>query len=337
METQEQLDDSKRLLFTLLEILSQDKHPPVENLIFSFRELFDRIEPGTSFPLLRLKLKNLVKVRDQLLFKEAHSPPSSALHAPVRELLDRALGLLEGATESSGTFSSNLNEAIEQLRIAKNIVDVKALSQNLIATGAEMMAASSLFQNNLGKIANAMFDYQQKIQELENEVEKHKTLAMKDQLTGIYNRGAFDRRFETTYSHAQRFGMPLSLFLIDIDHFKTINDSYGHQVGDNLLVSFSKLLQSSLKDFDTLYRFGGDEFAVLLPNIDLKEAETYSQKVHQYIQNNVYTSGDIKLNISISGGLASLCPSDTPQSFFKRADDLLYQAKKLGRNQTCCN
>jgi len=326
------------LLLALLDFLAIEDNREVKAAVQAFKELLKKVDPYSSFNLLRLKLKALAKMRDEALLKElgpAGEGAAAEVAPAVRELLERALELLESVGKTSGAFSDKLAAAIDDLKKAKDMVSLERISKRLIDSGTEMMHAANAFQNNLGEIAHVMSDYERRIRELESQVEKHKEEARNDQLTGILNRGAFDRRFVQEAAHARRFRSPLCLFLVDLDFFKKINDQYGHQVGDDVLLNFAKLLSKVAGTRDLAFRFGGDEFAVLFPNKELDEVKVVTDRLQRYVRENAYRFEGVKFNMGLSGGVARMREGESHDDFFKRADQQLYQAKQQGRGRVC--
>lgn len=160
-------------------------------------------------------------------------------------------------------------------------------------------------------------------------------LAQKDPLTGICNRAALDEMLKRELSHAQRKDAPLSLLVLDIDHFKNINDHYGHIIGDCALKSVANMVSACKRDGDLLFRYGGEEFVVLMRDTDLAGAHLLAERIRQYIAENSFNCSGAELEITASIGVAELAQDDTPTSVFGRADKALYRAKKDGRNQVC--
>ncbi|MCX8021562.1 MAG: GGDEF domain-containing protein [Syntrophorhabdaceae bacterium] len=158
-----------------------------------------------------------------------------------------------------------------------------------------------------------------------------KRIMNKDHLTGILNRRAFEKALKREISFAIRHKLPLSLVIVDIDHFKKINDTYGHETGDLVLKRFAKTLEKYIREEDILGRIGGEEFVLLLPNTDVKHALYASERIRQKVE-RLKISG-IKGNITASFGITELSPSDDMKSLLKRADDALYEAKRNGRNR----
>jgi len=157
-------------------------------------------------------------------------------------------------------------------------------------------------------------------------------LAITDRLTGIFNRAYFDEVAVKETERAARYGEPLSLLLFDIDHFKAINDSYGHLVGDQVLIELTRRVGDQLRANDVLARWGGEEFAVMLPHCEVAEAVRVAEKLRALIQTQPF---DPVGQVTSSFGVADFRPTDNLDTWLKRADDALYAAKAGGRNQVC--
>ncbi len=160
-------------------------------------------------------------------------------------------------------------------------------------------------------------------------------LAQKDPLTGICNRAALDEMLKRELSHAQRKDTSLSLLVLDIDHFKKINDRYGHIIGDCALKSVANMVGACKRDGDLLFRYGGEEFVVLMRDTDLGGAHLLAERIRQYIAENSFDCSGATLKITASIGVSELKQNDEPTDMFSRADKALYRAKKNGRNQVC--
>lgn len=155
-------------------------------------------------------------------------------------------------------------------------------------------------------------------------------LATTDPLTNVANRRGLNTRLSEELSRAERYGSTFSVLLLDLDHFKTINDTYGHHVGDSMLREVAHLLQDACREPDFAGRWGGEEFMMILPQIDLSEAEEVASRVRERIEDED-AAGMSDLTISI--GVASFQMGDTHDSLFRRADRALYAAKERGRNR----
>jgi diguanylate cyclase (GGDEF)-like protein len=168
--------------------------------------------------------------------------------------------------------------------------------------------------------------------EIHQEVQE---LASKDELTSLLNRRAFLNVVDREFRRTERYETSLALILIDIDNFKEINDAYGHLVGDQVLREIAQLVIKSVRDVDTVARYGGDELVVVLPKTNLQEALIAAQRIRKRIRTSLFQCGDQAVRVTISMGIAQ-CPASlikTPEDLFRLADQALYAAKKKGRNR----
>lgn len=180
---------------------------------------------------------------------------------------------------------------------------------------------------------------QQRTKELEIANAKLQEMSFSDGLTGVKNRRYFDERIVAEYKRAFREQKYLALLMLDIDHFKDVNDQHGHQIGDDCLVEVARIFKKNInRPGDTLYRYGGEEFSVLLPETDLKGAELVAEKLRTSMEQvKVYSSDGQLIPIRISVGVASYVPTlrTGVDNLIKRADEQLYRAKREGRNRVC--
>ncbi|MDU0113253.1 GGDEF domain-containing protein [Psychrosphaera aquimarina] len=154
-------------------------------------------------------------------------------------------------------------------------------------------------------------------------------MALKDPLTGIGNRSMYEDAIERKFQHAERFNEEFVLMLLDLDNFKNVNDTHGHLQGDDILTSFVQLVEECLRGTDQVFRFGGDEFAILLEKEGLNGAHIVAARInHAISQSPIFN----KFNVSTSIGCACFTKNDTPKDLFARADKALYAAKDAGKN-----
>ena len=162
-----------------------------------------------------------------------------------------------------------------------------------------------------------------------------KNLASYDTLTGLYNRRYFEERFGTEVQQAFVDKTSLSLILIDIDHFKKVNDTFGHPEGDKILRSVASLLKNSVRKKDTVARYGGEEFILILPEVNLEAASMIAERIRRLVESTSFDVGSAHINVTISLGISSF-PSHRAKSkeeLVKMADLALYHAKGEGRNR----
>jgi len=171
---------------------------------------------------------------------------------------------------------------------------------------------------------------------LQDVMQQLKLLALTDPLTKLYNRRFFLDSSQTVLEMAKRLKMPLSLMMIDIDKFKNINDTYGHQVGDEIIKLLANLFLNGQRKSDISCRYGGEEFVVLLPQTSTKTAESVAEKLRSSVQKSYFilsSEEEVKFTISIGVSTVNLAQDINIEKALKRADDALYIAKESGRNQ----
>jgi two-component system cell cycle response regulator len=166
-------------------------------------------------------------------------------------------------------------------------------------------------------------------------LEESVELAVVDPLTGLHNRRYMEERLRTLIAQAVRSGRPLSLLIADIDHFKAVNDTWGHDIGDKVLRQVAQRFRQNIRSMDLACRFGGEEFVAIMPDLDLARALQVGERLRASIAGDVCTIGPGQpLQVTASVGLAALAGWDeTPDSLIKRADQALYAAKRRGRNR----
>ena len=155
-----------------------------------------------------------------------------------------------------------------------------------------------------------------------------------DGLTDVYNKRYFTEELEKEISRSRRYERVFSLVLFDIDHFKQVNDNYGHLAGDSILRQLAELIRSRIRRDDSLARIGGEEFAILLPEVGCKGATELAEKLRRLVEEKVFVFEGLRLNVTISLGVADWNPKIADvQALIKAADEKLYEAKRAGRNQ----
>ncbi|MCM8770823.1 MAG: CHASE2 domain-containing protein [Candidatus Omnitrophica bacterium] len=161
-------------------------------------------------------------------------------------------------------------------------------------------------------------------------------LAITDSLTGVYVRGHFNLLLDAKIQEARRSQQRLSIAMLDIDHFKSFNDTYGHQTGDFILKEVAAICKSATRGWDVLARYGGEEFVLMLPNTDLKGAKMLAERIRALIEKHVFIdNNNMSYRVNISLGVADLEEQDTRETLVNKADAALYLAKRTGRNKVC--
>jgi diguanylate cyclase (GGDEF)-like protein len=157
--------------------------------------------------------------------------------------------------------------------------------------------------------------------------------SMLDALTGVLNRSGLQRALTSEYCKVQRYKRPLACLMIDLDHFKKINDTYGHPVGDTVIKEVANYLTKICRGSDVVCRYGGEEFIIILPETDLMGASTLGQRIRVSVAEHQFKAGEERFLVTLSVGVAELTGEESVEEMIARADAALYQAKNQGRNR----
>lgn len=227
--------------------------------------------------------------------------------------------------------------------LADNREGVQGLADDLRATGAadgvsdvtKLLSRLERLETSNNALCAELLTVREKAAEQSRELEKTRTAALEDFLTKLPNRRAFDRRFAEANATFDRSGQTYSLALIDLDHFKKINDTYGHDAGDSVLSVTGRVLSDTCRTSDFVARFGGEEFVILMPDSDLEGAKVLCERIRTRLETTVVRHEDKSIRITCSIGLAHASSECVGQRILRAADELLYMAKGNGRNQVC--
>ena len=258
----------------------------------------------------------------------------SSHYREIQHLQSSLSEKINSTTEQYLNFGNVLKNTLRHLEQADDQTDVEQTKHTLSLRLKTLL-------NNQSELAKILHDTQSYLslindnsQKLSEELDQVRVLSLTDDLTGLPNRRAFLRRAEDEMGRADRDKTTLSLVAIDLDYFKSVNDQYGHAVGDEMLKLYAKDVLSIFRRYDMVSRYGGEEFSVLLPNTDKNGALRALNKIQTKVSsmNYVHEGESIPLP-TFSSGLVIHRPGETMEKFIERADKVLYKAKQLGRNR----
>ena len=204
--------------------------------------------------------------------------------------------------------------------------------------GASDAVHLSIDPTELSARMNRHLQRWERLLELRKSQELLQKMALTDPLTQLGNRATFDMSIKQETARSQRSGVPYSLLMIDLDHFKTFNDTHGHQVGDMILKLTAEAIRKAARDSDICCRYGGEEFAVILPETKARNAEVLAERIHKQIRKMSMSQPQERRPVTVSIGISSVNQrnSSHPQTLIEEADQALYRAKRNGRNRTEC-
>lgn len=286
--------------------------------LFSFISGSFRRKPEVdeSVDQRRADAPEAVDPREQKLYDSAQAIRNMLL------ILAANIQRTDKAASDSTLVLGDVKSAINTMELPTDLSDAHSLLINEID---RMISSNAELKEELDKSRVVLSEQQHQIDDL-------RTAVRIDGLTQIANRAYFDEKLHEMISLHKRYGDPFSLMMIDIDNFKDVNDSYGHQAGDRILKGVSLKLKASLRGSDFLARFGGDEFVVILIKSDINAATEVAWKMCEEVRASRFLLDDSTISLTLSVGVAEACGDDTDESLLKRADAALYRTKSGGRN-----
>lgn len=253
--------------------------------------------------------------------------PSQTDSEEVRALAERLHELAASTARDVGEHSTKMESVSALISESVTASDDDQLRKSLLAAARQMLEANQKLHVELAEARAELQDHSRRI-------EVHMAEARTDALAGVANRRALDEELARRYAAWQRQGTPLSFLILDVDHFKRFNDTYGHQAGDEVLRGIGRVLGSIVRDMDFVARYGGEEFAFVLPGTQLDDAKSAAERIRKSVAGAKFTFAGQALCVTVSVGLAELQVGDTVASLLKHADQALYAAKSNGRNRS---
>ncbi|MBX6426689.1 MAG: GGDEF domain-containing protein [Variibacter sp.] len=280
-----------------------------------------------------LDAADLDAIRDQYIASSRLNQQIDTLGAKVADEIDHIMGMVGTAMGSASSYGATLANATRQIGRAKDGEGLRAIIEGLIRTTKEIERTNQLLEERLKAS-------RQEIKELQERLDAVRQESLTDPLTSLANRKYFDQALAKALAEAEERNVPLSLALIDIDHFKTFNDTFGHLTGDQVLRLVGQCIKQNVKGQDTPARYGGEEFAVILPRTAVPQAVTVADHVRRAVMGKELikrSTGESLGRITVSVGVAGWRRDDTAGSLIERADACLYAAKRGGRNRVVCD
>ncbi len=260
----------------------------------------------------------------------------------VKEMVESLEGVLDKLSmRLIGMIEKSDGSTVEIQRIKKELesytkeseVNFQLAHKQLYTIAIALEENTLEFKSNLEGHSHEVDLLKKRVMELEAELKKAKQEAKVDFLTKLYNKRALDEFLGIKESEFKRYGRNYTVVMFDLDHFKKVNDTYGHDAGDIILKSFAKILKKDSRDVDIVGRFGGEEFMAILSETDLEGGKTYAQKVRQHVERAKFMYKGKRIPVTVSGGVAERKSSASMEDTVKKADEKLYMAKKEGRNK----
>jgi len=258
----------------------------------------------------------------------------SGLEDDHNESITNGVQLRETLDNHIQHIGQSVDEALELDLLKQNIRErLTAIAEHMDSFRVHEEARDDSAQKKIQELNEKIQAMEEDSDKLRKKIMHERERASLDPLTGIKNRMAYNERIEQDYARWKRYHTPLSMMVIDIDHFKKINDGFGHIAGDKVLRTVAQLLQKQIRETDFLARYGGEEFVILMSDTPVQEALSVAEKLRDAIEHCGFHYQDEAVRVTISAGVAEFLNDEHPARVFEKADEAMYRAKENGRNQ----
>jgi len=255
--------------------------------------------------------------------------------AALKQLVTSFIERMGNLSDSTGDYHSRLESHARKLRQTDDIKQLNAVLAELLEDTRSAQLVAARTRDELLAARRQVEVAEGKVRELETELDKVSGLVQEDQLTGVLNRRGLDDAYEREAARAERTGAPLCVGLLDIDNFKRLNDTYGHQAGDDALQHLVRVIERTMRPSDVLARYGGEEFMLLLPETQQDEAIAVMVRLQRNLTKAFFLHDNERVLITFSAGVALRRQAENRVDLVGRADKALYQAKRSGKNRVC--
>ena len=325
---------SKDSLSDISSIISRSLQPSISiNLDNELTKFSIKIDDSPELLLeneIQEELKKFIETRIHLDQQELNKKAKE-----ITQIITVMTKFLAEAIHTNSQGSSNISDIAKDIESldTNNPVHLSQMQSKLVNAAKSIEIAMEKSTDKLKYGQDQVNELEEKIRMLEKELETSKKESEFDHLTGVLTRRAFDRYSKKIDDNYKRNNVDYAVIFFDIDHFKKVNDTYGHDAGDVILATFAKVLEKSTRDLDIVGRYGGEEFMALVHFSDIKEIKTYISRVKSIVTEHKFKYDNLKIQITFSAGVTLRSENKTYDDTIKKADELLYQAKQTGRNK----
>ncbi len=320
-------------LLKLLQLMIEN----ISELVVDDRWLNGQIEMVREITARPMNLRTINDAEQRLkevIFKQSQLKHSlSEAKEALKQLLAGFVDHLAEFADSTSDYHDKIENCVAKISKADDITQLEDVLAEVIKETRIVQLNAQRSRDDLRATKQRVDEAEQRINELQNELDKAGLLVRHDQLTGALNRRGLDEIYENEVARANRRKSPLCVALLDIDNFKKLNDSLGHDAGDAALIHLVSVIRETLRPQDTLARFGGEEFIILLPDTAVEDAGKALTRLQRELTKRYFLADNEKILITFSAGLTELRSDDTQASVVKRADEAMYTAKKTGKNR----
>lgn len=253
--------------------------------------------------------------------------------ARLKDMVGSFIGRISELSSMTGEYHDKIDALATKLRLTDDIGELGGILDDVMMETRRVQSQALQSRDSLTEAQRQVELAEQRIRQLEAELVQAGEKVREDQLTGTLNRRGLEEVFEREIAIRQRSGRPLTVALLDIDNFKALNDTHGHQAGDDALRHLARLIRQTIRPTDSVARFGGEEFLIMLPDSSLEESADVVKRLQRSLTKHFFLHDNQNLLITFSAGVTSHAPDESQADVIARADKALYQAKAAGKNR----
>ncbi len=253
--------------------------------------------------------------------------------ATLKRMMASFVDRLGEMSESTGQYHAKIAGHAARIGQTEDIQQLNQILEDLQADTKDIQREMLRSREELLEARKRVEEAEEKVQRLQVELEQVSEMVHEDHLTGALNRRGLEDEFEREIARGDRLHSPLSIAVLDVDHFKRLNDTLGHQAGDEALIHLVRVVKETLRPTDVIARYGGEEFVIILPDTDSREAVQVMIRLQRELTKKFFLHDNRRVLITFSAGVALRAPNETSESLIARADRAVYQAKQAGRNR----
>lgn len=315
----------KLLLENVSELLDEDSW---------LRGQIDVVQNLISGPIEPRALEEATRSLKEVIYKQGQLKHSlSDVKLTVKNMMMTFIDRLGSVATSTSDYTEKISGLSERISHAADITELNAIMDELLRETRAVQTEALQSRDRMIAARQEVQEAEQRIHALEAKLQHMSELVREDQLTGSLNRRGLDDVFERESARSDRRGTPLCIALLDLDDFKRLNDTYGHEAGDSALKHLVKIVKETLRTMDVIARFGGEEFLILLPETTVEAASQTMTRLQRELTKHFFMADNEKILITFSAGVALRQPNEEQASLVKRADRAMYEAKKTGKNR----
>lgn len=274
------------------------------------------------------------RIQDIILEKEREIEiERNKLREQLKKVLKSIISTINSISDSENMIIGHLNEHLSDIENVLGLDNLDEIMEKLTHLSARLKETIRKTRGELRKTRQDLNENAKLIERLKAELDKYKEMAIIDELTGVFNRRGIMELLRREVARSERFKLPLSVAMVDIDDFKKVNDTFGHITGDKVLKAVATIMKSVIRKIDMIGRYGGEEFLVIFPNTPKNNARIAAEKLRKEVESHKFKYKDREFKVTISIGVAEYEDGDSTESLIAKADEALYRAKSAGKNR----